>query len=79
VPGRNATTTGRIMIPAQRRPVAPATPVLLDLPCDRCGTWFPTNRLSLECPGCLSATKPYEVVIGFARPTPLIRPVGATA
>jgi hypothetical protein len=43
--------------------------------CDRCGRLFPTPTIQLECPPCLYATVPYRVVLGYAQPTPLIRPV----
>jgi hypothetical protein len=52
---------------------------LLSFFCDRCGRPFPTPVIQLECPPCLYATFPARVVMGYARPTPLIRPVGATA
>lgn len=65
------------MIPP--RPAAPNRPVVLELPCDRCGHWFLTAALSLVCQACMYAVRPYDVVLGYGRPTPLIRPVGGAA
>lgn len=54
-------------------------PVVLHLPCDRCGNWFLTTVLTLVCQACQYAVFPYRVLLGYAQPTPLIRPVGGAA